>query len=439
MRVFPIGCCLLSSCIWLASQRAYPENHPPNILLIISDDQGWGDYGFMGHEAIQTPNIDRLARNGRVFTRGYVVSSLCRPSLATIATGLYPHEHGITGNDPAGDRADRTTLNAPWVERFETLPRVAALLAERGYISHQSGKWWEGECQCGGFTEGMTHGEPDRGGRHGDAGLRIGRETMQPIFEFIDSAGEAPWFVWYAPFLPHQPHNPPERLLKKYRAADRPDELAAYYAMCEWLDETVGQLLAHLDERDELKKTLIVFLADNGWIQPTPNRPPAERRSQGAPRGKGSPYDGGLRTPIILSWPGHVDDVTIEKPVSSIDIAPTILTAAGVKIPDDISGVDLLDYDAVNDRGAVFGAVYTHDMVAIDKPELSLQWRWVVRDDWKLIVPHEPVQKGDFELFHLLNDPHERTNRADVDVETLEALRGALDGWWDPTRAASGR
>ena len=133
------------------------------------------------------------------------------------------------------------------LDRFQTLPR---LLGDRGYVSHQSGKWWEGSYQRGGFTHGMTRGFPKPGGRHGDDGLTIGRDGMSPVFEFIDQAvaDGKPFFCWYAPFLPHTPHNPPERLLAKYRATDRPLALAKYYAMCEWFDETCGQLLAHVDD-----------------------------------------------------------------------------------------------------------------------------------------------------------------------------------------------
>ena len=111
--------------------------------------------------------------------------------------------------------------------------------------------------------------DPGRGGRHGDAGLTIGRQGMQPITDFIDLALQEnqPFFLWYAPFLPHTPHNPPERLLKKYREDGRSRFVARYYAMCEWFDETCGQLLDYLDRKKLAEDTLIVFVTDNGWIQ----------------------------------------------------------------------------------------------------------------------------------------------------------------------------
>src|SRR5947209_5282667 len=223
---------------------------PPNVVMIIGDDQAWGDYGFMGHPHIKTPHLDKLASEGLVFKRGYVPSSLCRPSLATMITGLYPHQHKITSNDPPlpkgltaaqaakdpGFLKQRQDM-ASYIEKVPTLPR---LLEKQGYVSFQAGKWWEGSaCRCGGFTEGMTLGDPDKNGRHGDEGLKIGREGLKPVFDFLDKAkaGGRPFYLWYAPMMPHSPHNPPERLLAKYRDKTPSIHVARYWAMCEWFDE----------------------------------------------------------------------------------------------------------------------------------------------------------------------------------------------------------
>ncbi|HEX6068447.1 MAG TPA: sulfatase-like hydrolase/transferase, partial [Longimicrobiaceae bacterium] len=276
---------------------------PPNIVMIVSDDHSWTDYGFMGHPEVRTPNLDRLARESFVYTRGYSTTALCRPSLATMITGLYPHEHGITGNDPPGGRptmldpAARAAMEAVF-RRTETLPE---LLRRRNYVSLQTGKWWEGDPREHGFTAAMTHGDPTRGGRHGDEGLKIGREGMKPIFDFIASAGERPFFVWYAPLLPHTPHNPPQRLRDRYQAPGRAPEVASYYAMVEWLDETVGELLTHLDDNGLRENTVVLYVADNGWVQATGGGSIFETRS------KMSPYDAGTRTPIMIRWPGRVE------------------------------------------------------------------------------------------------------------------------------------
>ena len=199
----------------------------PNIVLIISDDQAWSDYGFMGHPDIRTPHLDKLAGRSLTFGHGYVAAPLCRPSLASMATGLYPFQHGITGNDVDGHKK-RAELDRPVQAAFHKHPSFIKSLVADGYLAHQSGKWWEGSYRDAGFTHGMTHGDPKRGGRHGDAGLEIGRKGMEPVTAFIDRAvgAEKPFLLWYAPFLPHTPHNPPKRLLDKYATPGRAADVA---------------------------------------------------------------------------------------------------------------------------------------------------------------------------------------------------------------------
>ena len=274
----------------------------------------------MGSEDVRTPHLDALAAESRVFTRGYVPTALCRASLATLITGLYPHEHKLTGNDPP-----RGVERARMLEHIEAVETVADHLGAAGYRSLQTGKWWEGNCTCGGFTEGMTHGDPSRGGRHGDEGLRIGRDGMAPATDFIDACveDEAPFFLWYAPLLPHTPHDPPERLLATYRAEDVPLPIARYRAMCTLFDETCGELLGHLRERGVADDTLVLFVVDNGWIQ----RPNGRGY---APRSKRTPYEGGVRTPIMVRWTGRVAPGRVETPVSSVDVPATILAACGL-------------------------------------------------------------------------------------------------------------
>ncbi len=182
----PLICLFLGTIAFTASA----ETKPPNIVLILSDDQSYTDYSFMGHEHIKTPHLDKLAADSLVFERGYVAAPLCRPSLASMATGLYPFQHGITGND-VDARNNRTELDAPVRARFHEYPSFIKLLTTNGYLAHQSRKWWEGSFADGGFTHGMTHGDPERGGRHGDLGLKIGRDGDQAnayllAFEFPD-------------------------------------------------------------------------------------------------------------------------------------------------------------------------------------------------------------------------------------------------------------
>jgi uncharacterized sulfatase len=419
---------------------------PPNVVMILSDDQAWTDYGFMGHEAIETPNLDRFARESLTFTRGYVPYSLCRPSLASIVTGLYPHQHGNVGNDPprSGSNNGNPTGQTPppdylqvreeylklHIDKLQTLPE---LLRAKGYVSFQSGKWWEGSCERGGFDEGMTHGDPLRDGRHGDEGLQIGRATMQPVLDFLDRAAEKPgasrkpFFLWYAPMLPHQPHDPGRQLLAKYEGKAPTPKIAKYWAMCEKFDRSVGKLLEALDERGLAENTLVVYVTDNGWIQD----PNADRV---APRSKKSPYDGGLRTPIMLRWPGRIEPRMDEQRLaSSIDLVPTILHAAGLEPTAEMQGIDLLDDSAVENRHQIFGDIFEHDIVAMDDPAASLRWRWTIEENWKLIVPDETRLPGEpVELYDLAADPFEKKNLAADQPERVAELRKKLDAWWTP-------
>ncbi len=395
---------------------------PPNVVMIISDDQAWGDFGFMGHEVIKTPHLDRLAAESATFPRGYVPDSLCRPSLATMVSGLYPHQHEISGNDPPKGTDRRKMLKH--IHRIPSLPR---LLAKKGYVSHQSGKWWEGDPVAdGGFTAGMTHGDPSRGGRHGDLGLKIGRQGMQPIFDFIEKAGDKPFFLWYAPFMPHSPHTPPKRLLDKYTAPGKSLHVAKYQAMCEWFDETCGQLLDYLDDKNLAENTLVVFVTDNGWIQ-------SEDSPKYAPKSKRSQYDGGLRTPIMLRWPKRIQPKRYDDTlVSSIDLAPTILAAAGLKPTPEMTGINLLDvidHGGRCDRQAIFGEIFDHDVANIDEPAESLLYRWGISGDWKLILPNKPGAV--VELYQLKQDPHETKNVAKDHPEVVERLRNQINNWWD--------
>lgn len=441
-KLIPLLAILVSMC-----QNPPPENvpadQPPNIVLLISDDHSWTDYSFMGHPDIQTPHIDDLAAESMTYTRGYVPTSVCRPSLATMITGLFPHEHGITGNDPPGgmETMRDPVSRAMMVEIFKRNKTINQYLADKGYVSHQSGKWWEGSPQEHGFTAGMTHGDVSNGGRHGDEGLKIGREGLQPIYDFLDSAGEAPFFLWYAPFLPHTPHNPPERLLQKYEAPDRPIEVAKYYAMVEWFDETIGELLGHLDEKGMRENTIVLYVSDNGWIQAVGDQRMPDTRS------KMSPYDAGMRTPIMMRWPGVItpgrDDQTL---VGSIDLAPTILDAVNIEPTDAMPGLSLLDKEALAARKTLYGALFAHTAVDLNDPVANLKYRYSVREDgWKLILPYTPNrdvtlmingQISDWmqfepELYNVQDDPLEENNLASSRPDLVEEMTEDLKMWWE--------
>ncbi len=426
-RKFALRCLLLAGLVGACLVVRCGQAAPPNVVLIVGDDQGWTDFGFMGHPVVRTPHLDRLAAQSLVFTRGYVPSSLCRPSLASLITGLYAHQHKITSNDPPEGLPPAESLRQrneqiACIDRVPTLPR---LLAGSGYASMQTGKWWEGEWRRGGFTQGMTHGDPARGGRHGDDGLKIGREGMQPIFSFLDQVGAKPFFLWYAPMLPHEPHNPPERLLAKYRQKTDSIHVARYWAMCEWFDETIGELLDHLQKKGLAENTLVAFVVDNGWIQ----QPGA---SGYAPKSKRSPYDGGLRTPILLRWPNRIAPQRNEQTLAvSIDLVPTILAACGLKPTAEMQGVNLLDHDSAARRKTIFGEVFAHNAVDIHRPAANLLFRWCIEGHLKMIAPQASAQPPALaELYDLASDPHESNNLANRSPAEVTRLRQGLDAWW---------
>ncbi|NRB74893.1 MAG: sulfatase-like hydrolase/transferase, partial [Verrucomicrobiales bacterium] len=418
------------------------EAKPPNIVLILSDDHSYTDYSFMGHPHIETPHLDQLASESALFKRGYVPTALCRPALMTLATGLYSHQNMITGNDPAGTpenaaHAEKAGKSAKelLISNVDRLGTVAKWLGEKGYVSHQSGKWWEGSYQRGGFTEGMTRGYPDKGGRHGDDGLKIGRQGMEPIFDFIDRSveGEKPFFVWYAPFLPHTPHDPPQELAAKYEAKGVHERVAKYYANIERLDDTVGLLMEKLDDAGVAEDTLVIYVTDNGWIQ-------TETGSY-ADRSKRSPNEGGTRNPIMFRWPGTIPAADRPELCSSIDIVPTILAAADAEGPHDFPGLNLLpelESGDTIDRDTLYGESFAHDIADIENPQASLLYRWVIKGNDKLLLTYDgapgkmkyPPQGGEAQLYDLKKDPNEAANLASAQPEKVEALSALLDEWY---------
>lgn len=412
----------------------------------------------MGHPQIETPRLDQFARESMTFKRGYVPTSLCRPSLATIITGLYPHQHRITGNDPLvsaelakkKNSAEYLAARDAIIQNYDRVDSLPKILKARGYRSFQSGKWWEGSFTRGGFDQGMTHGDSSKGGRHGDEGLKIGRSGMEPIFEFVRQDSSKPFFVWYAPFLPHTPHTAPVELLAKYEAKGVGKELAKYYAMCEWFDRSCGELFDFLEKEGHAENTIVVYVSDNGWIQKHPGLPLPEKWSmEFAPRSKQSPYEGGIRTPIMVRWPAklrpRMDDETL---VSSIDLVPTILDALDIEQPSQLHGLSLLeDPEKLRERKELYGEIFAHDIADPSKPEKGLLYRWAIRGNLKLIEAYDGIQ-GNYagahlgrttspQVYDLNSDPHETKNLlTETSVEAIDAIRKSLKEVWDPMMEA---
>jgi arylsulfatase A-like enzyme len=424
LTVLTFQCLLIASVTGATSSK-------PNIILIVSDDQAFIDYGFMGHEIVKTPHLDRIALESLLYTRGYTMP-VCSPSLACLLTGKLPHEHGITGNDLAENspqagagKADRSPLMRRLLDNSLMLPKA---LSDVGYLTFQTGKLWNTTYKEVGFTQGMTGSE----GRHGGDGLAIGRKGMKPIFDFIESAQkqEKPFFIWYAPLMPHDPHTPPEEILARYKGKGPTPAAEKYYAMVEWFDQTCGELDDYLATNELAKNTVVLYLSDNGW-----------NASEGykGDRAKLSPYEAGIRSPMFVRWPGTVkplrDDVTL---ASIIDFAPTILKLAGVSAPPDLTGNDLLDRASMTARKSIFVEAYTHDIADLKQPSRSLVAR-VVIDHWsKLIIPGPAKPDRPFatvpektELFDLKSDPLEQTDLSATRSEEVQRLRSIQNGGWE--------
>ena len=437
-RIAFLANALLACCCLSVSAKAQEK---PNIILILSDDQAWTDYGFMGHPDIQTPHLDKLAASGLRFDRGYVAAPLCRPSLASMVTGQFPVIHGVTGNDVNdGSKRPRNEQDQPVLDHFHQLPSFIKLLTSNGYLAHQSGKWWEGSWRDGGFTHGMKEA-----GRHGsEKSLAIGRTGMEPINAFIDHAvaEEKPFFLWYAPFLPHTPHNPPDRLLQKYKVNGRALDVARYYAMCEWFDETCGELMAKLDQEGLVENTVILYICDNGWAAKSTN--PSDWTGPVAPwyamRSKGSPYENGTRTPIIVAWPGTIPPKHMSGFAHSIDLFPTIAAVAGLEAPAGLPGINLLNEQAVDDRTCIFGSMNSSHNITIGDPDATLQYLWCIEGDWKLILRYHGEDSthyrvlhewdtAPYRLFNLKEDPGETSDLAASHPEIVAHLKAKIEAW----------
>ena len=459
-RVLPFLLALLvcGMTLFVYGMNCAEAAEPPNVVMILADDQSYRDFGFMGNDLVSTPNLDRLASQSAVYTNGYVPMSVCRPSLATLLTGLYPHQHGIHFNHPPpGLKVMRSTMSAEAYHRtraetdylIRSVPTLPRVLAQHGYACLQTGKYWEGSYRTAGFTQGMTLGIPtDRLGEitgtreqdngqwvahgNGDAGLVIGRETMQPIYDFVDDhAGRQPFFVWYAPFLPHSPFDAPARFRKVYNDREIPAHLLPYYAEITRFDETVGQLLDHLDQKKLLNDTLVVFVSDNGF---RPDRRSHERHDT---RSKLSEFEDGLRTPILIRWDGTAKPAEHRQLVHTIDVVPTVLSAVGLstEITSRMRGVDLMP----SARGkrpleprAVFGAIYPNDAQVLSAPSRHVRGRWVRDGNFKLLVTGPAVNPISQSLFDLSTDPEERENivRLPVNAARVRRMRKLLDNWW---------
>lgn len=332
------------------------------------------------------------------------------------------------------------------IKRVPTLPRI---LASHGYRCLQTGKHWEGDYQTAGFTDGMTLARPaDRlspitGTRqqsngdwvahgNGDAGLIIGRETMQPIDDFLtETANQKPFLIWYAPFLPHTPFDAAPEFHEPYRDKDVPGHLIPYYAEITRFDSSVGVLLELLKRHRVVDNTMIVFASDNGF------QPHEERRDRQNDRSKLSCFENGIRTPILIRLPGKTKAANHKQLVSTTDLLPTILSATGLAdmATEGMMGIDLMPSATGAERlpeRPAFGAIYPNDAVVLNSPAIHVRARWVRWREFKLVIPGPHKSPLGPYLFDLSNDPEELNNlyHHTDQIQRIQQLTKLLDDWW---------
>ena len=437
----------------------------PNVIVILVDDMGWMDLSCQGSDYYKTPAIDSIAEGGMRFTNGYAACAVCSPTRAAVQTGRYPHRVGLTdyirhrfyiGRRPLKENPTKYTggrnqkvlcpPNPYWMEHEEIT--IAEALKEAGYKSGYIGKWHLGDPDW--YPEGQGY-DVNRGGcfygqppsyfdpynkpKSKHESLRNGIYNLPPrkpgeylTYREADEAEtlirkwhaeKQPFFLHVSHYAVHTPIQAIEEVAAKYKRKGKNDTNAKYAAMVESVDDSTEQILSTVKELGIEKNTIVIFTSDNGGLdtkgRPTDNAP---LRS-----GKGFPYEGGIRVPFMVRWPGVIPEGKIsDQPVCSIDIFPTILEAVGVKLPEGraIDGLSFLDHFKSGGKSD------------IDRDELlwhfphyrygSRPYSIIRKGDLKLIK----YWTGGYELFDLSTDLSEENNLADKMPEKVKQLDAVL-------------
>lgn len=422
------------------------EPKRPNVVLIITDDQGWGDLGFHGNDKIRTPNLDRLSRES-VVLKNFYVSPVCTPTRASLLTGRYNYRTGAidTFRGRALMHSGEVTL--------------AEMLRESGYRTGIFGKWHLGDnyplrAMDQGFDESLTlwggglvqWADPPQGNAYLDPWLlRNGREIKaegycsdvytDAALEYIDAPRQEPFFVYLAYNAPHTPLQVRDEDWHPYRDLGLDETTAKVYGMVTNIDANVGRLLKKLDDRQLAENTIVVFLTDNGPQQP---------RYNGPWRGlKGTVYEGGIHVPCFIRWPAHLDaGHSVEQIAAHIDLAPTLLAACNVKPPASakFDGRNLLPL--LQDKTTNWAE--RHLFFQWHRGDVPERYRaFAVRGDrYKLVqaggVAERSPLRPKFELYDLSVDPSEKDDLAAERPEIVEQMKHAYDLWFDDVSATRG-
>jgi arylsulfatase A-like enzyme len=408
---------------WVAGSIAPVLAAPPNVVVILVDDVGWGEFGFQGNKQIPTPHIDSIASNGVRFTNGYVSGPYCSPTRAGLLTGRYQTRFGHEFNTITRE-SGLSLKETTFANRFK----------EAGYATIAIGKWHLGQKP---EFHPLKRGFDEFYGTLANTPFyqptlfvdsRVSEEVQQidskdfyttekyaeRAEEFIEKNKSNPFFL-YLPFnAQHAPLQAPEKYLNKFSVIEDPKR-KIFAAMMSALDDAVGRVLEKIRAVGQEENTLIFFVSDNGG--PTEGT----TSSNGPLRGyKAQTWEGGVRVPFAIQWKGHLPaGTTYEQPVIQLDFLPTALAAAGIasKPTDNIEGVNLLPY-LQGDKKEV--------------PHDSLFWRfgdqWAIRHgDFKLVVGRNG--SGSPELYNLKDDIGEKNNLASADPTKVAELQSLWDQW----------
>ena len=400
----------------------------PNVVILLADDLGIQDLGCFGRREHRTPHLDRLAAEGARFTQAYAAASVCSPSRAALLTGLSPARLRITTFlNGRSDRASHRLLSAS-IERG--LPAGATTLAEalraRGYRTAAVGKWHLGGAGSlptdRGFAE-YTPGQSDPGpesplGGKGELG------QADAAVDFIRRSKGQPFLLYVAFDTPHIPLAAPAGAVTAKAAGSPTVFHPAYAAMVESLDAACGRILKALDETGVTGDTLVAFASDNGGLHvpELSESPPTHNSPYWA--GKGHLYEGGIRTPLLVRYPGRITaGRTIPEPVVLGDLMPTICALAGASGP---TAADFQDLSPLLFEGKVLSARplfwhQPHYMNQGGRPAGAVR-----EGDWKLL---EHYEDGRLELYRLSDDPGETRDLAAAEPDRVAALRGRLEAW----------
>ncbi len=444
------GACLLNE---LRARADLPGGRPLNFVFILIDDMGWSDSGCYGSTFYETPNIDRLAGEGMRFSDAYAACPVCSPTRASIMTGKYPARLKLTDFLVGRRLGDNSPILPAEYRHYLPLEEttIAEALKPVGYTSAHIGKWHLGrepyypkaqgfDLNVGGTHSGMPRDyfypawgdNPPIEGRPGEY---LTDRLTEEAEKFIENNSGRPFLLYLSHYAVHIPLQAKQEMIDRYRARANPEAAqnnTIYAAMIESVDESLGRVIKKLKELNLADRTAVFFMSDNGGlsVEEGPNTPATSNAPLRA--GKGYLYEGGIREPMIVRWPGVIPPGSICRvPVTSVDFYPTILEMAGLEYDpanpvDGVSLVPLLKQTGVPKREAIYWH-YPHFSNQGGMPGGAVR-----KGDWKLI---EFYEDGSLELYNLKEDIGERNNLAGKRPEKAARLRRMLDDWRKAVKA----